>query len=193
MLNYLIELHTQMFFWLHSFSKISLELNYWLYIIAERIDLYVICIGILSIFVYHYRYRNYHLWSISHTAVKEAVFIITAVLFAWSLAYIMKITFTMPRPYIRFASEVLPLFPYGGYDSFPSGHATLFSALATAIYYLHKKIGFVFILIAIFISISRVIAGVHFPIDIVVGWILGSGIVWFLIKFMNKPIKKIRL
>ena len=58
--------------------------------------------------------------------------------------------------------------------SFPSGHATFFFAMATAIYLYNKKWGIWFFVGAILISIGRVIAGLHYPSDILGGAIIGA-------------------
>jgi len=57
--------------------------------------------------------------------------------------------------------------------SFPSGHAAFFFAMAAAIYLYNKKWGVGFFIAAILISASRVIAGVHYPSDILGGMIIG--------------------
>lgn len=57
--------------------------------------------------------------------------------------------------------------------SFPSGHATLAFALAASIYYLDKRWGIVFIILAGFVAMGRVMVGVHFPLDVLAGAALG--------------------
>lgn len=180
----IIELHNQLFFWLHSLSQSSSEFSFWLYVIAERIDLYMIIIGIFFIIVHHHQRISNNPELISRSAIREGIFIVLAVLVSWAISYLLKITFGIPRPFLQF-SEIIPLFPYGGYDSFPSGHATLFAALATALYRSHKKIGWIFIGIAFLIGITRVISGVHFPIDVVFGWFLGTMVVIIVSKILK--------
>ncbi|MCI5050877.1 MAG: phosphatase PAP2 family protein [Candidatus Pacebacteria bacterium] len=180
MIETFIQLHKQLFLWMHSFAKGSEGVKFLLYYIAEYIDIYVVFFGVVFILLHHHRHHKNHPELLSHEALKEGIFIISAVLLAWFIAYLMKIGFAMPRPYLRFPTEVLPLFPYGGFDSFPSGHATLFAALATGIFVNHKKIGIIFGICAVLISLTRVISGVHFPIDILVGWILGISSVLFM-------------
>ncbi len=79
-----------------------------------------------------------------------------------------------------------PLFLHGGMDSFPSGHATLFSALAVAIYVVHKKVGYVFMFFALIIGLSRIVAGVHFPVDILAGFAIGTAISFTINKYFYK-------
>ncbi|MFA5998309.1 MAG: phosphatase PAP2 family protein [Candidatus Paceibacterota bacterium] len=60
--------------------------------------------------------------------------------------------------------------------SFPSGHATFFFAMATAIYLYNKKWGIGFFIAALGMGVSRVIAGIHYPSDIIGGALIGAAI-----------------
>jgi len=189
MIETFIQIHSDIFFWLYSWSLGSEELRFWLYVIAQEIDVYLVFLGVFFMVAHHHKRNSNKPEFISRDSLKEGIFTIFGILAAWGISYIMKITFMMPRPFIRFSSEILPLFPYGGFDSFPSGHATLFAALATALYIYHKKIGILFWIFTILISLARVISGVHFPIDILVGWILGTVTVIIVNKIIirNNP------
>jgi undecaprenyl-diphosphatase len=112
---------------------------------------------------------------------KEILVVFFSGALAWFLAYILKYLFHTGRPFDIFPN-VISLFPETGY-AFPSGHATFFMALAFAIFFSHKKVGYIFVLFALLIGIARIIAGVHFPIDILGGFILG-----FLIAFLLKKV-----
>ncbi|MBI3888846.1 phosphatase PAP2 family protein [Candidatus Nomurabacteria bacterium] len=91
---------------------------------------------------------------------------------AYVFAYIFKHLFSTSRPFDAFP-QVHSLVVETGY-SFPSGHATFFMALAVAIFFYHKKAGYVFMFFALLIGLARVIAGVHFPVDILGGFVLGG-------------------
>jgi len=90
---------------------------------------------------------------------------------AWVVATIIKMIVKAPRPYLIFP-DISPLLSKTDF-SFPSGHATFFMALGVAIYLSHKKAGVIFIILALLIGLARIITGVHFPVDIFVGFILG--------------------
>ncbi|HBB54547.1 TPA: hypothetical protein DEQ22_02735 [Candidatus Nomurabacteria bacterium] len=75
--------------------------------------------------------------------------------------------------------DVQALFAKTSY-AFPSDHATFFMALAFAIFFLHKKAGYVFMIFAFLIGLGRIAAGVHFPIDILGGFILGALVAYFV-------------
>lgn len=103
----------------------------------------------------------------------KLVFIFTPVGVGWVSVSILKDIFQAPRPFILFSEKVNPLFIHGGLDSFPSGHATFFAALALSTYFINKKLGLLCFIVAILVGLSRIIAGVHFPLDIIVGYIFG--------------------
>ncbi len=93
---------------------------------------------------------------------------------------IFKSIFQTARPF-KALTDVNPLFLADGY-AFPSGHTAFFFTLAFAIFFHHKKAGYYFMFFALLIGLARIIAGVHFPIDILGGFVLGSAIAYLLKK-----------
>ncbi len=91
---------------------------------------------------------------------------------SWLFAHILKIIFRIPRPVHGF-EDILVLITESGY-SFPSEHASVFSAIAVLGFYAAPWFGAIFLVLAVFVSISRVIAGVHYPSDVLVGFCLGT-------------------
>ncbi len=61
-----------------------------------------------------------------------------------------------------------------GFDSFPSGHTTATFALAVVLSRRFPLLAAVFIGIAAFVALSRVLRGSHFPSDVFGGWVLGT-------------------
>ncbi|MDC0505981.1 phosphatase PAP2 family protein [Candidatus Gracilibacteria bacterium] len=58
--------------------------------------------------------------------------------------------------------------------SFPSDHATVSVAFLTGLFLAgYKKLGYVFLVLTVIMNLSRVIAGVHWPFDILAGAIVG--------------------
>lgn len=103
--------------------------------------------------------------------------IIIPVFIALTYTEVLKTLFQAPRPW-ESVNDVRLLFEYGGLDSFPSGHATTYGALALSVFFYNKRIGVVFGFIAFFISLSRVIVGIHWPIDIVAGFVIGCAVTY---------------
>jgi undecaprenyl-diphosphatase len=117
--------------------------------------------------------------------IKEVMLVFVTALVAWFAASILKNLIHAPRPYVMM-QNVKALFMPDDNLSMPSGHATFFMALATAIYFYHKKIGYVFALGALLIGLARVIAGIHFPADILAGFIIGVAIAFGVAYFRKK-------
>jgi undecaprenyl-diphosphatase len=60
------------------------------------------------------------------------------------------------------------------WSSFPSDHAAMFFGLATGLYLVSRRTGIaMYIYAAIFIVLPRMILGVHYPSDVLVGTLLG--------------------
>jgi undecaprenyl-diphosphatase len=95
------------------------------------------------------------------------------------IAEIIKRLYSSPRPYIILEGVKKIIVGNTDYQSFPSGHTTIFFAFATAIYFFNKKWGIISFIAAILVGLSRIFVGVHWPIDVAAGAVIGvmSGIV----------------
>ena len=99
----------------------------------------------------------------------------------------LKMAFQGPRPY-WYSIDVIR---YAGEASFgmPSGHAQIafgvWGMLATCI---GKWWGWLIaIIVILLIGISRLYLGVHFPYDVIFGWLIGALLLWFVLHFW-KPV-----
>jgi undecaprenyl-diphosphatase len=64
------------------------------------------------------------------------------------------------------------------WSSFPSDHAALFIGLAVGILLVSKRLGIVALIYSVvFICIPRIYDGLHYPSDILVGGLIGTGVV----------------
>ncbi len=114
----------------------------------------------------------FHSRELMRTRAKEVLYLIFATMSALLVAVILKKFFGAPRP---FENGLGALFIYGGGDSFPSGHAAFFGALATSVLYLHRNLfTTVFALICLLVPLARVLAGIHYPIDLLAGVLIGA-------------------
>lgn len=109
----------------------------------------------------------------------NVIVVLGAALFAWGVSWVIKHAYPFPRPFVAL-DDVTKLIDYGRMDSFPSGHATFFSAIATVLYFYHKKIALFYALGALMIGLSRIIAGIHWPVDILAGYIIGGVVAIFV-------------
>jgi undecaprenyl-diphosphatase len=84
----------------------------------------------------------------------------------------LKDAFGIERPSMRYA-EPKPLIHPPHDPSFPSGHAATSFAAATILSAKVPRLAPVWLLLAAAIAFSRVYVGVHYPLDIVGGAVLG--------------------
>ncbi len=95
---------------------------------------------------------------------------------------LIRFLYYRPRPFL--ALEIQPLVEHGQASSFPSGHAAIYFALALAIFYLDKKWGWRCLILALLIGLARIFVGVHWPLDILAGAIIGAGSAFLIKKFL---------
>lgn len=81
-------------------------------------------------------------------------------------------------------------------SSFPSDHALFLFALATGFYFSgQRKIGGWLLVVAFLVSFARVVIAVHYPLDVVVGALLGLLVGWLgylardtIDKYLTNPL-----
>ncbi len=111
-------------------------------------------------------------WNISK---REGIKLASAFLYSAFLNSLLKIVFHTPRPFEKLGTiNAKRLQTATGY-SFPSGHTqhstTFFITLAQIIR--RRWFSVIALVVIILIGVSRVYLGVHWPVDVIGGWILG--------------------
>ena len=186
-------LNNQIFFFFYNLVHRSPLLDWWIVFFAHTFPYIVIILSIIFLLFHHevlllkYKTKNEAIWDTFRGLKqkwKEIFFVFLAVFFAWLFTILFKIIFQIPRPFNKF-QDVAPLLHPTDY-SFPSGHSAFFMAIAIAIFIYHKRVGCVFMVFAILIGISRIIAGIHSPLDVLGGFFIGFLISFTLIKTFKK-------
>jgi membrane-associated phospholipid phosphatase len=179
-----MNINDQIFFIMHEWANRSEVFDFFVLFFANYFQYFVI-LGVIYFLVFHHdiglKGRNQAV-----RKLREILLVFASAILSLSLVSILKYLFADPRPFIAYADELQPLFLYGGWESFPSGHAMFFAALAMSMYLIHPRFGKWLFLCAIFIAMSRVIAGVHFPVDIFFGFIFGIVSSYLFFSFIYK-------
>lgn len=162
---------------LNQFAGISSHLDKVAIFFAEYLQYFVV-FCLLLFLVKNFR-RNLRMVIFASAAAIFSRFIITE---------IIRYFFPRIRPFVENSVNLL-IGHSATESSFPSGHAAFFFALSMVVYFYNKKAGIFFFIASFFISISRIIVGIHWPSDILAGVLVGIFSGWLVNKISNK-IKK---
>lgn len=174
----LTQLDLNIFFLLNSAAGRSAETDFLIVFFADYLAfvLPIVFLGLL--------YRAAWPWREKFWAAGIVLF--SAFLARFGVTSLIRFFYHRPRPFLVY--DVQQLFSESSY-SFPSSHATLFFAFAFAVYWYNKKWGFWFLIATTLMTAARVMAGVHYPSDILGGLIIG-GVVAYLVSRYLKPLSR---
>ncbi len=80
------------------------------------------------------------------------------------LAFVAGKLYVDPRPFV--AGNFVPLVPHAADNGFPSDHSLLVGLIAALVFAFDKRVGTILWIVAIAVGTSRVLAGVHHPVDV---------------------------
>ncbi len=90
----------------------------------------------------------------------------------YALVEIVRYFVPRSRPFL-ILEEAKLLLPYKETMSFPSGHTAFLFGISTVIYLYNKKIGAFLYAISSMAAMARVFMGIHWPVDVFVGALVG--------------------
>lgn len=166
---------TQIFFFLNNLAGKSPVLDNLIVFLASYLAYVLISVFLIFLLVIEHSNRE-----------KIEIFLITiisAVVARFGITELIRFFYHRPRPFLTL--QVHQLLPETSW-SFPSGHATFFFAMSTAIYLHNKKWGIGFFIATIVMTVSRVIAGIHYPSDIIGGAIIGIAVAYAVFYFVRR-------
>lgn len=99
-------------------------------------------------------------------------------------ARILKEIFRIARPAVTHPN-IIPLSRIGGY-SFPSEHASVYGALTIVLFHFDYRLGILSLVISFLVMVSRVVIGVHYPLDVVVGFFVGAMVAYGCVLFFKR-------
>ena len=110
----------------------------------------------------------------------DVILLLSAGASSWIASYVIKNITHISRPFVEL--NLTPLFMESGF-SFPSSHVTAISAISVIIWSIDYRLGIVFFIFTIMVAVSRMVIGVHYPVDVIGGLILGVliglSVLWF--------------
>lgn len=103
----------------------------------------------------------------------DALMMLYSIGFAFVIYVVLNLGLPFrPRP--ETVSSIRPLVDHLPDNSFPSGHAIFAGAsMFAAFFYTRRYIAWILLLSGIIMVFSRVLAGIHYPGDILVGYVIG--------------------
>ena len=165
-------MNTELFYTLYTLAHRSVSFDTFIIFMAQYFPYVVIILAGAFLVFHHDILTSQNPIRALARKWREIIIVFFSGIVGWGLASVLKLVIHTPRPFVAL-SGVHALIPETGF-AFPSGHATFFMALAVGIFMSHRKAGIFFIIAAVLIGVARIIAGVHFPIDILGGFILGG-------------------
>ncbi len=118
-----------------------------------------------------------------------AVYAVAAALIGLGLAQIIGHLWFRDRPYVDHPAHLL-LSPSSD-PSFPSDHAIGGFALAMPFVFARQRLGRWLLVLATILTLARVVAGTHYPSDVLGGALIGTGsawVVWRMRRLIDVPL-----
>lgn len=149
------------FDFLHSLAHKSTFFDLLWIFFAEYLPIIIAVLFLILVFQEKDRRKRFYFLALATLSVILAFGIVSP---------IFRFFYESPRPFM--ALDIIPLVDQPPSNSLPSNHMMVFTPIAFAIYHINKRLGWYAIGGIVLMGISRVITGLHWPLDILFGLVL---------------------
>lgn len=94
---------------------------------------------------------------------------------AWAFNQLISLVYFRMRPFAALSDMHQLIAKEAMEKGFPSDHTAIAFAVATAVFLVNRKWGIIMFVLAVFVALGRVFVGVHYPLDVLAGAIVGIG------------------
>lgn len=96
-----------------------------------------------------------------------------------------------PRPYVTHHAGLHLLSAPSTDPSFPSDHAAAAFAIAFAVFFVWRRVGIGFLVVATAIALTRLALGMHYPSDVVAGMLVGWASATLVVRLAVVPVARV--
>ncbi len=100
----------------------------------------------------------------------------------YGLLKVVALFYFDPRPFV--AEHFTPLIPHVPDNGFPSDHTIVSASLASLLFPFNKKVSSLLWLLTLLVAISRIVAGIHHPVDVLASMLIAIVVVWPIYTFI---------
>jgi undecaprenyl-diphosphatase len=122
---------------------------------------------------------------------RSVLITLTAIAFASLIVKVINLFYDRLRPFEQYPTREVNLIFYTPTDpSFPANMVAIAFAFAMGTWLLNRRLGYILFIPAVLVAFARVYVGVHFPLDVIAGAVVGVAAT-FAARFVHRRVEPI--
>lgn len=120
---------------------------------------------------------------------KAALLIILSLAISLLIIKVIRNFYLEARPFVSLA--ITPLIQHMADASFPSTHSSAMASVAFTYTFYKSKFALLFLILMLWVGFARIFVGVHYPLDILGGFLVGLlsvSLSWIIKKWLKKKL-----
>jgi len=150
-----------LFTYINNFARKCLYVDAWGVFFADYLVYFLLVGAALIYFLVKKKEKLRYLFVIGSSVILSRLVITELIRLIWHRS----------RPFVDY--QVNQVIEHSASGSFPSGHIAFLFALAMAVYFFNRKWGIVFFILSLLVGLARIFVGIHYPLDILGGIVIG--------------------